>query len=63
MAVATFLEKMGFTVHIICHRGDGWRSPSKWVSALRISLPQVLPRLRTHFTIVATNSGHGDRAV
>ena len=61
--VTTFLEKMGFAVHIICHRAIGWRSPSKWVRALRNAIHSFFPRLRTHFTIVATNSGHGDRAV
>ena len=54
LEVTTFLENMGFDIRVICHRGDGWRSPSKWISAIRNAIPNIFPRLRTHFTIVAT---------
>ena len=53
LEAATFLEKMGFAVHMICHRGDGWRHSSKLISALRNAIPAAFPRLRTHFSIVA----------
>lgn len=55
--VATFLEKMGFTVDLIVHRG-GWQSPSPRVRAVGNLLLRLLPRLRTHFTVVAKKSGH-----
>lgn len=57
LEVATFLEKMGFAVCLIVHRGDGWRHESRSVEALRNALPRLLPRLRTHFSIVAKKVG------
>ena len=54
LEITRFLEKMGFDINFICHRGDGWRSPSKLISTIRNAIPNVFPRLRTHFSIVAT---------
>ena len=55
--VATFLEKMGFTVELIVHRGE-WQSPSPSVRKLGNLILRLLPRLRTSFSIVARKTGH-----
>lgn len=57
LEVAAFLEKMGFAIYLIVHRGDGWRHESRPIEALRNALPKVFPRLRTHFSIVAKKVG------
>ena len=53
--VAAFLEKMGFAVHTICHR-EGAARPSRWVGKLATGIPRLFPRLRTHFSVVASKS-------
>lgn len=55
--VATFLEKMGFAVELIIHR-QCWQSPSPRVRAVEDLLLRLLPRLRTHFSVVAKKIGH-----
>lgn len=52
LEVATFLEKTGFAVRLIIHRGQ-WQSPSAWKRALGNMVLRVFPRLRTSFSIVA----------
>lgn len=54
--VVTFLEKTGFAVRWIVHRGE-WQSTSKWVRALGNLVLRLAPRLRTSFSVVARPAG------
>lgn len=54
--VVTFLEKTGFAVRCIVHRGE-WQSTSKWIRAAGNLALRLAPRLRTSFSVVAHPSG------
>ena len=51
--VAKFLERMGFRVELIIHRGKWPSPPTKWLRTVDNVLSRLAPRLRTHFSIVA----------
>ncbi len=54
LEVSTFLEKMGFAVHFIIHRGEWESSARSPVTRMLVnSMLRLFPRLRTYFTIVA----------
>ena len=50
--VTAFLERMGFAVQLIIHRGE-WQSPSAWARALANLLSRLFPKRRASFSVVA----------